>query len=265
MSNFDETLELAFNQFLPSNFGETPIINDVARKQLLTYIRMIAKWNKVFNLTSVRTPHEMVTQHLMDCVYAVFAMQAFQQAQAPWKTVVDVGSGAGLPGVIMAILWPEVDIHCVDAVAKKTSFIAQVRAEMQLQNLHSHHARIETFQLMKEGIPHFPDLVTCRAYSSIQQFLDTAALSVGPATTLIAMKGKSDLNRKELLEAGAKMDSLGLTVVATPTLTVPGLAAERQLIILQTKHPLKPLAEVTMVTLAPTANSQTASSISENN
>jgi 16S rRNA (guanine527-N7)-methyltransferase len=192
-------------------------------------------------------------------VYAVFAMQAFQNDQAPWKTVVDVGSGAGLPGVIMAILWPDSQIHCVDAVAKKTSFIAQVRAEMQLQNLHSHHARIETFQLLKDGIPHFPDLVTCRAYSSILQFLDTAAISVGPATTLIAMKGKSDLNRKELLQASAKIDSLGLIVVSTPTLTVPGLAAERQLIILQTKHPLKTLAEFTI------ANSQMASSISENN
>jgi 16S rRNA (guanine527-N7)-methyltransferase len=259
MSNFDDELENAFLEFLPLNSGVMPILNDVSRKQLLTYIRMVAKWNKVFNLTSVRTPHEMVTQHLLDCVFAVFAMQAFQNDQTPWKTVVDVGSGAGLPGVIMAILWPDSQIHCVDAVAKKTSFIAQVRAEMQLHNLHAHHARIETFQLMKDGIPYFPDLVTCRAYSSIQQFLTTAAISVGPATTLIAMKGKSDLNRKELLEAGPTMDSLGLTVVATPTLTVPGLAAERQLIILQTKRPLKPLAEVTI------ANLQMASSTSENN
>jgi 16S rRNA (guanine527-N7)-methyltransferase len=259
MSNFDDALAKAFNEFLPAESTETPIISVLARKQLLTYMGLIAKWNKVFNLTSVRNPHEMVTQHLMDCVYAVFAMQAFRNDQAPWKTVVDVGSGAGLPGVIMAILWPDSQIHCVDAVAKKTSFIAQVRAEMALPNLHAHHARIETFRLLKDGIPYFPDLVTCRAYSSIQQFLDTAAISVGPATTLIAMKGKSDLNRKELLQARAKMDSLGLTVVATPTLTVPGLAAERQLIILQTKHPLKPLAEVTI------ANSQMASSISENN
>jgi 16S rRNA (guanine527-N7)-methyltransferase len=259
MSNFDDALVEAFNEFLPEEFGEMAILPVLARKQLLTYMRMVAKWNKVFNLTAVRTPHEMVTQHLLDCVSAVFAMQAFQNDQAPWKTVVDVGSGAGLPGVIMAILWPDSHIHCVDAVAKKTSFIAQVRAEMALPNLHAHHARIETFQLMKDGIPYFPDLVTCRAYSSIQQFLATAAISVGPATTLIAMKGKSDLNRKELLEASAKMDSLGLTVVATPTLSVPGLAAERQLIILQTKHPLKPFAEFTI------ANSQMASSISENN
>ena len=264
MSNFDDALAEAFNEFLPVESREIPILSAPARKQLLTYMGLVAKWNKVFNLTSVRTPHEMVTQHLLDCVYAVFAMQAFQNSRTPWKTVVDVGSGAGLPGVIMAILWPDSQIHCVDAVAKKTSFIAQVRAEMQLQNLHSHHARIETFQLKKDGIPYFPDLVTCRAYSSIQQFLDTAAISVGPTTTLIAMKGKSDVNRKELLQAHAKMDSLGLTVVATPTLAVPGLAAERQLIILQTKHPLKPLAEVT-ITNSEIANSQMASSISENN
>jgi 16S rRNA (guanine527-N7)-methyltransferase len=266
MSHFDITLARTFEAHLSTRPDLSDRLTGSDRKQLLTYIGLIAKWNKVFNLTSVRSAEEMATHHLLDCVCAVMAMRDFRAPNERWNTVVDVGSGAGLPGVIMAILWPETAIHCVDAVAKKTSFIAQVRAEMHLQNLHAHHARIESFKLMHQGVQRYPDLITCRAYSSLKQFLETVALGIDPKTTLIAMKGKADLNQQELEQAAAQRQAMGLSIAAISDLAVPGLAAERQLIILQTKlqQNIDQAVTISKIQKDPPIPQLTTSSISEN-
>jgi 16S rRNA (guanine527-N7)-methyltransferase len=98
-------------------------ISTPERKQLLAYLGLVSKWNKVFNLTAIRDSTEMLNLHLLDCLWATFAIERLTGIP---RTVVDVGSGAGFPGVVMAIIWPQAQVHCVDTVSKKAAFINQV-------------------------------------------------------------------------------------------------------------------------------------------
>lgn len=109
---------------------------------LLAYQALIAKWNRVYNLTAVRSPEEMLTHHLLDSLSVVPALTARFGAEQPFR-LLDVGAGAGLPGVVIAIALPQAQVTCVDTVAKKASFIRQVAAELGLKNLRAEHARVE--------------------------------------------------------------------------------------------------------------------------
>jgi 16S rRNA (guanine527-N7)-methyltransferase len=102
-----------------------------------------AKWNKVYNLTAVRDPQEMLTHHLLDSLAAVAPLRR-QTGRGQGRALLDVGSGGGLPGVVFAICCPEVDVSCVDTVAKKAAFIQQVACALKLPNLRGVHARVET-------------------------------------------------------------------------------------------------------------------------
>jgi 16S rRNA (guanine527-N7)-methyltransferase len=101
--------------------------------QLMAYLGLIQKWNKVYNLTAVRDPQEMLTHHLLDSLTAIAPLVRHTQGQ-PAK-VLDVGSGGGLPGIVMAICQPELDVSCVDTVGKKAAFIQQVAASLKLPSL----------------------------------------------------------------------------------------------------------------------------------
>ena len=132
------------------------------RTQLLAYLQMIQRWTGVYNLTALRDPAEMFTHHLLDCLAVVHPMRRELSACAAPR-ILDVGSGAGLPGVVLAILNPQWQVHCVDAVAKKIGFIRQVAAELQLTNLHGVHGRVEAPATFRQQTF---DLVTSRAFAS---------------------------------------------------------------------------------------------------
>jgi 16S rRNA (guanine527-N7)-methyltransferase len=195
-----------------------------ARKRLLAYLELIQKWNKVFNLTAIRQSDEMLSLHLLDCIWAVLAIERISGSP---NVVVDVGSGAGLPGVVMAIVWPEAQIHCVDTVSKKAAFIHQVRAELSLANLHGHHTRIEDFSL-----PTVIDLITCRAYATIAQLFETSHHLVQPSTRIAAMKAKLTLIQEELAQAKQQLQSSGFTHSHIEPLNIPTLDGERHLVML---------------------------------
>jgi 16S rRNA (guanine527-N7)-methyltransferase len=217
-------LASALDQVLDGNTSTSARLRAEPRKQLLAYLGLIQKWNRVFNLTAIRQSEEMLRLHLLDCIWAVLAIE--RMGGTP-QVVVDVGSGAGLPGVVMAIVWPQAQIHCVDTVSKKAAFIHQVRAELSLANLHGHHMRIEDFSL-----PSRPDLITCRAYATIAQLFDTSHHLVQPSTRIAAMKAKLTVIEDELALAKERLQSSGFTYSHIEPLNIPTLNGERHLVML---------------------------------
>ena len=136
-------------------------LNEAAQQQLLAYMALIQKWTRVYNLTAVRDPQEMLTHHLLDSLSALPPL--LQHTQGRSMRLLDVGSGGGLPGVVLAICRPEVQVTCVDTVGKKSAFIQQVAASLRLPNLRGLHARVETVQ--EEY-----DLICSRAFASLKGF-----------------------------------------------------------------------------------------------
>ena len=187
--------------------------------QLLDFLALLQKWNKVYNLTAVRDPQEMLTHHLLDSLAAVAPLRrhvaALQQGGAPVAVrLLDVGSGGGLPGVVFAICCPDVDVNCVDTVGKKAAFIQQAAVALKLRNLHGVHARVETLTTPF-------DIISCRAFASLPDFVtwSQSALTV-PHGVWLAMKGKHPADEIAALPADAQ-------VFHVEQLTVPGLDAER--------------------------------------
>src|SRR6476619_3859514 len=129
---------------------------------LRDYLALLERWNRVYNLTAVREPAQMLTQHLLDSLAVVAPLRRWSGGRA--LRVLDVGSGGGLPGVVLGIAMPEADVTCVEAVGKKAAFVHQVIAELGLRNVHSRHARVE--QLAQPGF----DVVTSRAFASLSDF-----------------------------------------------------------------------------------------------
>ncbi|WP_342130197.1 16S rRNA (guanine(527)-N(7))-methyltransferase RsmG [Hydrogenophaga sp. OTU3427] len=179
--------------------------------QLLAYLDWIAKWNRVYNLTAVREPAEMLTHHLLDSL-AVIAPLNRQRAGRGIR-LLDVGSGAGLPGVVIAICCPDVVVHCVDTVAKKAAFIQQVAAALQLKNLKGVHARVE-------NLTDTYDVVSSRAFASLVDFTNWSRQALAEGGVWMAMKGKHPADELAVLPAGVE-------VFHVEQLVVPGLEAER--------------------------------------
>lgn len=179
--------------------------------QLLAYLALILKWNKVYNLTAVRDPQEMLTHHLLDSLTAVAPMVRHTHGRA--ARVLDVGSGGGLPGIVLAICRPELDVSCVDTVGKKAAFIQQVAASLRLPNLHGIHARVETLTGPF-------DVVCCRAFASLSDFVSWSRQSLAEQGVWMAMKGKMPSNEIAALPGDVE-------VFHVEPLTVPGLDAER--------------------------------------
>lgn len=184
-------------------------LSDQQVSQLLAYQALIAKWTKVYNLTAVRDPAEMVTHHLLDSLAAITPLQK-QMAQGK---LLDVGSGAGLPGVVIAICCPAIAVTCVDTVAKKATFIKQVALELRLPNLVGLHARVERINQPF-------DLICSRAFASLADFTHWSANALAPTGVWFAMKGKYPVD--ELAALPATVD-----VFHVEQLQVPGLDAER--------------------------------------
>jgi len=161
------------------------VLHEAQQESLLAFLSLLQQWNRVYNLTSVRDPGEMLTHHLLDSLTAVVALRRWLQeagADAPAR-LLDVGSGGGLPGVVFAICLPELAVSCVDAVAKKAAFIQQAAGALQLRNLRGVHARVE--KLAGEF-----DVVSSRAFASLADFTSCSLHLLAPRGVWLAMKGK---------------------------------------------------------------------------
>ncbi len=194
---------------------------------LLDYLALIQKWNKVYNLTAVRDPAEMLTHHLLDSLAAVLPLR--QQTGGRALKLLDVGAGAGLPGVVIAICCPDIQVTCVDTVAKKAAFISQVALALKLSNLRGLHARVES---LSDGF----DVVCSRAFASLLDFTNWSrsalkksdAENAGAAGIWMALKGKPPIDELAALP-------VDLEVFHVEQLRVPGLDAERCIVWLRLK------------------------------
>ncbi len=173
------------------------------RERLLAYMALIQRWTKVYNLTSVRNTGEMFTHHLLDCLAVVLPLRkgAGEAGQGALR-LLDVGSGAGLPGVILAMLNPAWQVTCVDAVAKKAAFIRQAAAELGLPNLQGIHGRVEAVGTFKK--PQF-DLITSRAFASIADFTALTRSLLAPGGQWAAMKANLSAEERAAVPAEVEM------------------------------------------------------------
>lgn len=152
-------------------------------ERLLAFVDLLRRWNGTYNLTAVRDPDEMLVQHLFDCL-AVVAPLGRTLPKRPAR-LLDVGSGGGLPGVVLAVLLPELDVTCVDTVGKKAAFIRQVGVELGLRNLHAEHSRVEELRTAPF------DVVSARAFASLVDFTRLTRQHLVAGTGVwMAMKGK---------------------------------------------------------------------------
>ncbi|HEX8988487.1 MAG TPA: 16S rRNA (guanine(527)-N(7))-methyltransferase RsmG [Rhodocyclaceae bacterium] len=185
-----------------------------AADKLLAYLALLAKWNRIYNLTAVRDEADMVTHHLLDSLAVLPYLGDIGR-------LADVGSGAGLPGIALAIARPDLEIVSVEASQKKAAFQQQAKIELGLGNFSVHCGRVEALE------PDRPfDAVISRAFSSLALFVRLTDRLVGREGRLLAMKGIAPADEIAALPAGWR-------AAAVHRLVVPGLAAQRHLIVLE--------------------------------
>src|SRR5450830_330018 len=205
------------------------LANDAQVASLLDYLALLQKWNKVYNLTAVRDQDQMLTHHLLDSLAVIaplcrqlLARQTGSNGLAEVTASVereqklrllDVGSGAGLPGIVIAICCPDITVHCVDAVAKKVAFINQVAANLKLPNLFGLHARVE-------NLSEKYSVISSRALATLADFVSWSAPSLAEQGVWLAMKGKYPVDEIAALPGN-------VAVFHVERLLVPGLEAER--------------------------------------
>jgi len=187
----------------------------VAADALLEFLSLLQKWNRVYNLSAVRDPDAMLVQHVVDSLAAVAPLR--RELGARGARVLDVGSGAGLPGLVIAAAAPELEVTCIDAVGKKVAFVREAAAALGLGNLRAEHVRAEDLR-----VPAF-DAIISRAFASLADFVARTRHLADVRTVWMAMKGREPVDEISALPAG-----FGLFHVEP--LTIPGLAAERCLV-----------------------------------
>ena len=193
-------------------------LSEVQVTQLLDYVALLQKWNKVYNLTAVRDPAEVLTHHLLDSLATIGPLR--RQTEDEPVRLLDVGSGGGLPGVVIAIACPQIDVSCVDTVGKKVAFIQQVAATLKLPNLRGVHARVESLKAEQGG---GFDVVCSRAFASLPDFTAWSRAALKSGAVWMAMKGKHPVEELTALPND-------VTVFHVEPLQVPGLDAERCII-----------------------------------
>ena len=185
--------------------------------QLLAYLDLLGKWNKVYNLTAVRDPGQMLVQHLLDSLSIVAPLHAHAGARS--LRLLDVGSGGGLPGVVIAVCCPRIDVTCVDTVGKKAAFVQQVAGTLALANLRGRHDRVE-------AITESFDVIVSRAFASLVDFTAWSAGALAEGGVWLAMKGRQPDGEIAALWPWVE-------VFHVEQLAVPGLDAERCLVWLR--------------------------------
>jgi 16S rRNA (guanine527-N7)-methyltransferase len=189
-------------------------LNEAQVEKLLDYLALLNKWNSVYNLTSVRDPMQMVTLHLLDSLAAV---PAFKGA----ANVLDVGAGGGLPGMVLAISRPDMKVSMIDTVHKKTAFLNQVKAELELGNVTVYTKRVEQLEVKTKF-----DVITSRAFADLSDFVNWSGHLLAEGGQFIALKGTAPAEERERLPEPWKVQKL-------EPLAVPGLEAERHLVFIQ--------------------------------
>jgi 16S rRNA (guanine527-N7)-methyltransferase len=187
---------------------------------LLEYIRQLQRWNRSYNLTALRDPEQMLIQHLFDSLSIVAPLRELVQPQPGQEIrIVDVGSGGGLPGVVLAAVFPTCQVVCIDAVEKKVSFVRQMSGVLGLGNLQGTHARVEALAPLEARV------VISRAFASLADFAKLAGRHVCPEGWLVAMKGREPQEEIKTLEQQTPW-----RVERIEPLLVPELDAQRCLI-----------------------------------
>jgi 16S rRNA (guanine527-N7)-methyltransferase len=186
--------------------------------RLLAFGELLLKWNKVYNLTAIRNPQELITHHLLDSLAVLPHLAAVSR-------LADIGSGGGLPGVVLAIVRPGLLVSSIETVGKKASFQQQAKIELGLGNFSVLNKRVE--QVQADSLPGCAaDGVVSRAFSSLADFVSLSGHLVGEGGALYAMKGVNPVDEIAALPAG-------WIVTETHALRVPGLAAERHLLVIR--------------------------------
>jgi 16S rRNA (guanine527-N7)-methyltransferase len=188
-------------------------LSEAQHEKLLGYLALLIKWNKAYNLTAVRDPDEMVSRHLLDSLSVVPFIEGERQ--------LDVGSGGGMPGIPLAILFPDMNVTCLDSNGKKTRFLTQVKLELKLDNLEVIHSRAEAF---KPQVP-FTGIIS-RAFSSLEDFTQWTRHMGDKETRWLAMKGLHPADELVALPADFHLES-------AQALAVPGCQGQRHLLILR--------------------------------
>ena len=179
---------------------------------LIAYLALLQRWNATYNLTAVRDLAQMLTQHLADCLAVIQPLR--RHCGGEKKRLLDVGSGGGLPGVVIAALNPDIAVVCVDTVGKKAAFIRQAAGELGLKNLSAEHVRVEQLKAARF------DVIASRAFASLDDFVRLTRQHLAPHGVWMAMKGKPPANEISALPSE-------LSVFHVEHLAVPGLQAER--------------------------------------
>lgn len=197
--------------------GAASLQLDLSQQQitlLIDYLALLIKWNAVYNLTAVRDPAQMVIQHVLDSLSVVCAFDGA-------SNVLDVGAGGGLPGMVLAIARPDMQVALIDTVHKKTAFLTQVKVELGLRNVTVHTARVEQLRVAQQF-----DVITSRAFAELADFINWSGHLLVPGGRFIAMKGVNPEQEISRLPAGWRVREVR-------ALTVPGLQAERHLIFIE--------------------------------
>jgi len=202
--------QVLIEQSIEHGMAAMAIKNPSAVSSLATYVTQLIRWNRVYNLTAVRQPQDIVVRHILD------SLSILPWVQGP--NVLDVGSGAGLPGIPLAIMRPETEFFLLDSNAKRTRFMTQVIAELQLKNVEVLRCRVEDYQPKR-----LFDTVLSRALSSLVAMLEVAGHLCAGGGCVLAMKGKYPEQELASLPPAYRL-------VAVHSLTVPGLDAARHLV-----------------------------------
>jgi len=212
MKHFDRS---ALQQLLADGIRDMALaVSPAQQDQLMDYLALMFKWNSVYNLTSLRDPVQMVTHHLLDSLAAV---PAFRDA----VNVLDVGAGGGLPGIVLAIVRPDMKVSMIDTVHKKTAFLTQVKAELGLANVTVYTMRVEQLQVSDKF-----DVITSRAFADLSDFVNWSSHLLAEEGRYIALKGVAPRDEQRRLPAEWK-------VTQVEPLQVPRLGAERHLVFIE--------------------------------
>lgn len=189
-------------------------LNHQACSQLVAYLTLLQKWNKVYNLSAIRDPQEMMVKHILDSL----AVVPYIEFSAP-QTLIDVGTGGGLPGIPLAILFPQMAVSLLDSNQKKTRFLVQVKAQLGLDNVQVLHTRVEDHQDQYQA-------VISRAFTALDNFVNLTRTLLAPSGTWWAMKSQSLPEEMKSLPEWVEVKNVY-------ELSVPGLLAERRLVEMQ--------------------------------
>lgn len=212
MKHFDRE---ALQRLLEEGIKELGLQVSVSqRSQLMDYLALMFKWNAVYNLTSLRDPLQMVTHHLLDSLAAVPAFEGS-------SNILDVGSGGGLPGIVLAITRPDMKVSMIDTVHKKTAFLTQVKAELGLSNTAVYTMRVEQLQVSEKF-----DVITSRAFADLSDFVNWSEHLLADGGRYIALKGVAPEDERQRLPEQWK-------VARVQALQVPKLGAERHLVFIE--------------------------------